>query len=176
MATRKPIKCKLWSDENMAAAVLSVQEGKGIREAAKLYNVPVESLRRRVLGTVSVDCRPGPPTILTMEEEDRLCKYIIEMADIGFGLTREDIMQIAYCILEKNHRKHPFHDGMAGRGRFEGFKARHPTLTIRTPQPLPYSRALCSNKSTIEDFFAKLGALYGRMNLVSKPMQVYTVV
>lgn len=176
MATRKPIKCKLWSDENMAAAVLSVQEGKGLREAAKLYNVPVESLRRRVLGTVSVDCRPGPPTILTMEEEDRLCKYIIEMADIGFGLTREDIMQIAYRILEKNHRKHPFHDGMAGRGRFEGFKARHPTLTIRTPQPLSYSRALCSNKSTIEDFFAKLGALYGRMNLVSKPMQVYTVV
>ena len=72
MATRKPIKCKLWSDESMAAAVQSVQEGKGLREAAKLYNVPVESLRRRVLGTVSVDCRPGPSTILTMEEEDRL--------------------------------------------------------------------------------------------------------
>ena len=156
MATRKPIKCKLWSDESMAAAMQSVEEGKGLREAARLYNVPVESLRRRVLGTVSVDCRPGSPTILTTEEEDQLCKYIIEMADIDFGLTREDIMQIAYCIVEKNQRKHPFHDGMAGRGWFEGFKARHPTLTIQTPQPLSYSRALCSNKSTIEGFFWEL--------------------
>ena len=110
MATRKPIKCKLWSDENMAAAVLSVQEGKGLREAAKLYNVPVESLRRRVLGTVSVDCQPGPPTILTTEEEDQLCKYIhvIEMADIGFGLTREryHVNRLPYC--GKNPPQTPF--------------------------------------------------------------------
>ena len=60
---------------------------------------------------------------------------------------------------------------MAGCEWFEGFKARHPTLT----QPLSYSRALCSNKPTIEVFFVKLGAIYGRMNLVSKPMQVYNV-
>lgn len=70
MATRKPIKCKLWSDESMAAAMQSVQEGKGLREAARLYNVPVESLRRRVLGTVSVDCQPGSPTLLRKRKTD----------------------------------------------------------------------------------------------------------
>ena len=80
------------------------------------------------------------------------------MADIGFGLTREDTMQIAYRIVEKKPHKHSFHDGMAGRGWFEGFKARHPSLTIRNPQPLSYSRALCSNKSTIEDFFCQIGS------------------
>ena len=106
MATRKPVKCKLWSDKSMAAAMQSVQEGKGLREAARLNNVPVESLRRRVLGTVSVDCRPGPPTILTTEVEDRLCKYIIEMADIGFGLTREDINRLPHC--GKNPPQTPF--------------------------------------------------------------------
>ncbi len=51
--------------------------------------------------------------------------------------------------------------------------ARHPKLTIRTPQPLSYCRALCSNKDTIVDFFGKLGALYGRLNLISKPMQIF---
>ena len=152
MATRKR---KLWSDESMAAAMQSVQEGKGLREAVRLYNVPVESLRRRILGTVSIDCWPGPPTILTTEEEDRLCEYVIEKADIGFGLISCKSLTVLWG---KNHRKHPFHDGMAGRGWFEGFKARHPTLTIRTPQPLSYSRALCSNKSTIEDFFCQIGS------------------
>ena len=29
------------------------------------------------------------------------------------------------------------------------------------------------NKETIEDFFAKLGSLYGHLNLLSKPMLVY---
>ena len=42
-------KRKLWSDESMAAAVVSVKDGRGLREASRLYNVPVETLRRRVI-------------------------------------------------------------------------------------------------------------------------------
>ena len=42
-----------------------------------------------------------------------------------------------------------------------------------TPQALSYSRARSSNKEVMEDFFAKLGALYGRTHLISKPMQIY---
>ena len=44
----------------------------------------------------------------------RLLKYIIEMADIGFGLTREDTMQIAYRIVEKTTTNDG--DGRYGRG------------------------------------------------------------
>lgn len=94
-------KRKLWSDESMHEAVDSVAEGKGLREAARMYNVPVETLRRRVNGTVGVDCKPGPATILTVEEEDEVCAYLIKMADMGFGLTREMVMHIAYTIAEK---------------------------------------------------------------------------
>ncbi len=167
-------KRKLWSDESMTAAVECVQDGKaGLREASRLYNVPVETLRRRVVGVVQVGCRPGPATVLTEEEEDRLSDYLMQMAEMGFGLTREDISRVAYSIAERSRRQHPFKDGKAGRGWFEGFMGRHPKLTIRTPQPLSYCRALCSNKDTIEDFFGKLGALYGRLNLISKPMQIF---
>ena len=68
-------KRKQWSDVSMAAAVNCVQkEGKGLRETApvRLYNLPVESLRRRVIGSVELNCRPGPPTVLTEGEEERL--------------------------------------------------------------------------------------------------------
>ena len=40
---------------------------------------------------------------------------------------------------------------------------------------LSYARALCSNKQVIDDFFAKLGAVYGRLNLISKPMNIFNV-
>ena len=159
----------------MKAAVAHVNEGNGLREAARLYNVPVEILRRRVIGAVDVLCKPGPSTVLIAEEEHRLVEYAIEMADRGFGLTPEDIMRLAYAIVEKSQRPHPFHNGMAGRAWMDGFRKRHPQIRLRSPQALSFSRASMASQSTVDDFFAKLGALYGRLNLMSKPRQVYNV-
>ena len=94
---------KLWSLESMAAALSDVEQGtKGLREAARTYNVPIETLRRRATGQVSLDCRSGPSTTLTKGEEDALSEYIIKMADIGFGLGREDVMRAAFVIVEKS--------------------------------------------------------------------------
>ena len=82
-------KRKQWSAQSMEIAVASVREGTiGLREAARMYNLPVESLRRRVHDIVAIDCRPGPSTVLAKEEEDRLYQYLLEMADMGYGLNR----------------------------------------------------------------------------------------
>ena len=107
---------KLWSNESMILAVKNVEDGL---EAARQYNVPVETLRRRVTGAVSTDCRPGPPTVLTSEEETRLAQFLIEMSDMGFGLTREDVMRTAFSIVSQAGRVHPFQNGTAGRSWFD---------------------------------------------------------
>ena len=60
----------------MEAAYESIKSGTmGLREAARAHNVPVETLRRRVAGIVTQDCRSGRPTVLTKEEEARLAEY-----------------------------------------------------------------------------------------------------
>lgn len=170
-----PCKRKLWTNKSMTAAVKSCQDGKGLREASRLYNVLLESLRRRVTGAVEMGCQPGPATVLTEEQEERLCQYLIQMSEIGYGLTRDDIMCLAYNMAELSLQHHPFKNGKAGRGWFEGFMSRQPKLTLRKPQPLSHCRALCANKEAIDDFFGKLGGLYGQLNLISKPMQIYNV-
>ena len=87
MASMKA-KRKQWLPENMEEACKSVKsESMSLREAARAYSVPVETLRRRVAGLVSLDCRSGPPTVLTSEKEARLAGYCVTMADMGFGLT-----------------------------------------------------------------------------------------
>ena len=48
-----------------------------------MYNVPLGTLRRRVSEIVAVDCRPGPRTILTEEEETKLADYLIQMNEMG---------------------------------------------------------------------------------------------
>lgn len=98
-------------DESMKAATTAAkEEGKA---ASRLYNVPIETLCRRVTSSVDANCRPGPPTILTSEEEDKLAEYCVEMADRGFGL---DVMRFAFQIAERTKKAHPFQNRMAGRG------------------------------------------------------------
>jgi hypothetical protein len=159
----------------MMAAIKLIEDGLGLRVAARQCNVPVETLRRRVVGAVGVDCKPGPPTVLTPDEEVKLVNYIIDMSDMGFGLTRQDVMRIAYQIVTKSGRPHPFQNGSAGRSWFESFQCRHPNLTLRSAQPLSFARAAAGNKEVIADFFAKLGAICARLNLLAKPMQIFNV-
>ena len=51
--------------------------------------------------------------------------------------------------------------------------ARQARLTLRTPQSLSYARAVSANKETMEDFFAKLGAIFWRLNFIAKPSQIF---
>ena len=37
------------------------------------------------------------------------------MCDMGFGLSRHDVIRVAYSIVERSGREHPFSNGMAGR-------------------------------------------------------------
>ena len=87
-------------------------------EASRLYNVPFESLRRRITESVELGCRPGPPTILTEEEEESLETYLVKMADMGFGLSPDTVKCLAFKIVEKSGRKHPFQNEQAGRAWF----------------------------------------------------------
>jgi len=75
-----------------------------LREASRLYNIPVESLQRRVTGIVDMDCRPGPPTVSTKSEEAEIVQYLIQMADMGYGLTREAVMHMVYVYVDKCRR------------------------------------------------------------------------
>ena len=167
MTASLEVKKKQCLPKSMEEACKSVKsESMTLREAARAYNAPVETLRRRVASIVSFGCRPGPPTVLTSEEEVRLAVHCVAMADMGFGLTREGVMAMAFA---QTGRSHPFKSGHAGRGWYESFMARQAILTLRTPQSLSYARAVCA----IDDFFAKVGAIFGRLNLIAKPSQIF---
>ena len=111
---KSEVKRKLWADESMINAVKIVQERKGLRETSKLYNVPVETFRRQVLREVDVVCRPGPFTILSSYEEECLAVYIADMAEMGFDLSREDVLRLAFKIVDVTGRQYPFTNGLAG--------------------------------------------------------------
>ena len=63
-----------------------------IREAANKWGVTKSTLHERLQGKVGVDRRPGPPSILTKEEEHRIAVWLLEMADRGFGVSKDDLL------------------------------------------------------------------------------------
>ena len=73
---------------------------------------------------------------LTEEEETKLADYLFQMSEMGYGLSQEGVMGLAYSIVKKSKRPHPFQNGSAGRAWFEGFMKRKPNLTIRSPNCL----------------------------------------
>ena len=77
-----------------------------------------------------MDCHPGSPTVLSKEEEDEIASYLVQIADMGYGLTHEAIVHMVYVYVDKCHRRHSFKNDMAGRAWFQGFKACHPNLTM----------------------------------------------
>ena len=50
---------------------------------------------------------------------------------------------------------------------------RYPRLSLRKPQPLSVARARAGTDEAIKAFFEKLGGIYCRLNLLSKPMLVF---
>ena len=71
-----------------------------------------EKLSRRIIETVTVNWKPGLPTISTIKE-DYLAKYCVTMSDMEFGLCW-DVMHKAYLIAEKSWRSYFFKNWAEG--------------------------------------------------------------
>ena len=158
----------------MSSALTACTNGASLRDSARKFNVPVTSLHRRVNGAVAMGSRPGPEPVLS-SMEGRLAGYLIEMGDMGFGLSRQEVMRLAFQIAEESGIKHPFKNCSAGRKWFDTFRSRQPNLTLHMPEAMSYARAKAVNPRRIEDFLAKLRAIYAHLNLFSKPIQVFNV-
>lgn len=139
----KSVQCmqKLLTEESMTAAAMRHQDGKGLRDVSRLYNVPLESSSHWCYRDGA--STPEPATVLTEEQEERLSQYLIHMSEIG-----NQRWHYVSCIQHArvNQAHHPFKNGKAGHGWFEGFISHHPKLTLHKPQPLSHCWALCANK------------------------------
>ncbi len=138
MATRH------YTEEALKLALQDICEQKlSLRKAALHYGIPKSTMSLYANRKLQLGGRPGPASILTPAEEQRLVDYAVHMAQIGYGCTRDQILNIVAQIVAKDGRKNPFVDGRPGRKWWSLFKKRNPTVTLRTPEKLQLARAKC---------------------------------
>lgn len=150
-----------WDPAAMQRAVEAVTNGDmGAPKAAKTYNVPQTTLERRVKLGITTAMPLGPKkTVFTAVQEEELVDHILGMEASLHGLTLADVETLAYQFAERNNLPHPFKNGKAGDGWLDGFRKRHPALTLRTPEATSGMRARGFNKPVIDKFFELLEEL-----------------
>ena len=80
-------------------AIEAVRSNKmSLRAASKHFGIKLTTLADKVKGRTPIV--PSPRTLLTTEEEDKLVKWLLQMAEVGFDQTTEDVRIKVKAILE----------------------------------------------------------------------------
>lgn len=99
----------------LVQAMNCVGEGKTIRYAADMFQVPKSTLFRKIKGIFSVQCKKGPATVLNGSEENEIVKWIIESGDRGFPITKTRLLDCVQQYLISEKRKTCFKNSRPGR-------------------------------------------------------------
>ncbi|KAJ8299918.1 hypothetical protein KUTeg_021437 [Tegillarca granosa] len=123
------------------ALVMVNEKGVSVERAARSCGVPVTTLKDRVRGRVGIDViKSRPDPLFSLEEESQLFDHINTMAEIGYGYTRAETLNLAsdYSVhLGHSNRQHPL-----------SLRWLWPDVRVQKPHSLEAVRAKCTSKKT----------------------------
>lgn len=155
-----PGKRKTWDPVTMKGAIVAVRSGEmGYLLASKIFGVPKGTLEKYVKNEKTpeelMEMRSGRKPVLPSELENLLVKYCMQMDERYFGLRIADVKRMAFELAIRNGLRHPFnlHNASAGKKWFKLFLARHPNLSLRTPQGVSAGRIKSFTPENVAAFF-----------------------
>lgn len=151
-----------------------------IYKATKLYGVPYNTLKKFINDNEDLDhahiVKMGRPFALSSDIELRIFNFIIEMQELGFGMTVLQIRKLAYDLAETVNRQHFLNPDkkIASKWWWSNFKERY-NLCLREPENLSAYRASMANPVIIQDYFQKLDSLLTKLEIKDKPNRIWNV-
>nr|CAD7264236.1 unnamed protein product [Timema shepardi] len=93
---------KGYNDSDMREALNKVlKEGWSLYKCSKEFKIPYNTLKDRLKVTPDAANMPvvkmGRPFFLTKEEESELASYVIQMQELGFGLSASEVIDLTIC-------------------------------------------------------------------------------
>lgn len=145
-----------------------------VLKASHIFGVPRQTLRDKVKNIVSIDCvTTGRTPVFTLEEEGYIVNHIKSMANLGYGYTRQEVVDIGSRFAENlGKRKH--RDPLTLRW-FAGFVSRWPELRVIKPRSLEHLRAKAASPGNILRYFTELDGIIKKYDLTDKPHLIFNV-
>nr|CAI5849331.1 unnamed protein product [Callosobruchus analis] len=148
----------------------------GYTLAAKTFNVPKTTLRRRLATqNSSKGDLGGRRAISSKAIEQEIVSHIIDMETGFFGLTPKDLRRMVFEVAEKNKMKHVFNceKKLAGWKWVKGFPKRNPHISLRSPESTSLARAQAFNEPNIDAYFKALSNILDQYKFL--PENIYNM-
>lgn len=128
-----------YSQEDLQAAIEKVRSNELSNYAAsQMYGIPKSTLNDRVRNKSGVISQTlGRPPAIPLAFESELASCLRTLEKWGWGLSREEVLEITEEFINKNKLKTLFVDRKPGADWFISFRKRH-NLSIKKPQPVEY--------------------------------------
>jgi len=148
--------------QRMTSAMQEVQKHPGlpVSRVAVTYGVSRKSLSDRISGKVQANLGQGRTPHLSVEEENLLENYLIEMSELGFGYDLKNFRILVKMLFSSE-------DKLFTTGWLHCFLERHPNLAIRRTEALDRLRSRSFNVQTIEHYFNQLKLAFSRCQELS---------
>ena len=86
-------KYRNYSSQDLENAIKLVNsQTLSIRGASRRYNVPKSTIIDKLYGKSSLHSRSGPKSVLSETDENIIVEWLINMAKIGYGQTRQQLL------------------------------------------------------------------------------------
>ena len=157
--------------------MLAVAEKKmSMYSAAKQYKIPRTTLLRHIHTPDGKELKVGVPTVLSSADEIEIVSTCHLFAEWGFGLSKQDVVNVVTDYLKSTKKPNPFKDGIPGEAWWLGFLKRHPDLVKRKPQQLQIARARAAKPEIVNHWFIEcLKPTLDTLGLTEKPWNIYNV-
>lgn len=118
-----------YSKDSLKKAVAAVQEGMTLRKASLKFGVPRSTLRSKI-NHLYPNERPGPPSILSPEQEEELVDWIIKSSNIGRPVSKSQLINSVSLIVNRLNIPNPFNEKGPGRSWYKSFLRRHEEIVV----------------------------------------------
>ncbi|KAL0803352.1 hypothetical protein ABMA28_017415 [Loxostege sticticalis] len=170
----KKKKIAQYTEEDLANAIREVtQNGSSMYAAAKKYQIPTTTLYDKIKGNYNTNV-VGRPVAIPLELESQLANAIRILEKWGFGLSREEVMNVVADFVKCNKMVTPFKNNKPGKDWFINFRKRH-NLSIKKPQPVEYVRKQMTDPFVIFEYFKLLEVTLTDLNLFESPDLIWNL-
>jgi len=146
-----------------------------VKKAARLFNIPVQTLRDRVKGKVDhFKVHVSSESLFSHTEKEGIVEHLEIMAQLGYGYTNVQVQHLAGDLalhLGKRKNSNPFSNTW-----LYGFLRRwSDRLATIKPRGLDSGRAKNTTSEIVATYFETLGDMMSKYDLHNNPQRIYNV-
>lgn len=162
----------LYSVNDVEKALSAINTGMSINAVSKKFNIPRLTLDAKKK-KIYAEKKPGPPTVLSNEEEKTLVDWIFHLSRRGFSVTKNQLLDSVQMLIRSLQRENVFVNDRPGRHWYQGFLQQHKNLAKKMVENLTFRRAEVTENALRNWFYEVISYLSSKELLNIAPERIF---